>query len=491
KEYSLSEDFGINNIVKGEDLQLSFVDSANIPNVQSVNIAVDSGKSLALKQISVKTPAEDFDFKYNRTFESNLSLDKSDQALNLILDIDYDKNAYINPNFYVSLVNADGSKRSPEMQLVLDPNNNGTMEGSYVLTKTEAIYNFSSVLVRNEDPSNVENAPDYTLKSIRVNYVTYLYEGKVSQGSSVSINTDPAKMETPYEVKVKTLDYINAGTNADIYINIKGKSGNTDGQTGPQELDNGSDNFEQGDLDGFIIKCPSNITDITSIDIEGDCVKEWALDYVSVRNLSTNQEHTFKFGRWLNKEKITLSTSDITYNISIKTMDEENAGSTLWAKLDLYDENKQHTGFFDPDAKMDRAGTDTCSYTVLSTDDNKISGNISSIHVKAAPSSTENGTLNQNEWMLDKVAVSIDGDPFSSRDFVYRAWLKTNQEVTLNYNTRFAYDLDVSVGDFYEAGTDSDCYANIIGLDPNNIRVETGLLKLVREGGHNDLARGS
>jgi hypothetical protein len=82
-------------------------------------------------------------------------------------------------------------------------------------------------------------------------------------------------MTTTYRITVVTGTPEGAGTDADVYITLYGSNGNS----GERELDNGDDNFENGNTDVFI------------------------LDRIVVHNEATDQEWTFPCARWLARDE--------------------------------------------------------------------------------------------------------------------------------------------------------------------------------------------
>ncbi|MEU7984720.1 PLAT/LH2 domain-containing protein [Streptosporangium canum] len=102
---------------------------------------------------------------------------------------------------------------------------------------------------------------------------------------------------TTYKVEVKTSDEKNAGTNSNISLTIYGPGGDS----GPQDLDNDDNNFEQGNLDTFELVLP-NFGSLTKIYIKSDgsgASEGWLLSWLKITDQMTGAWWQFDCNKWL------------------------------------------------------------------------------------------------------------------------------------------------------------------------------------------------
>eukprot|EP00798_Chlamydomonas_sp_ICE-L_P018432 gene18432-24908_t len=145
-----------------------------------------------------------------------------------------------------------------------------------------------------------------------------------------------AAAKSKYKVEVKTSDVRGAGTDADISIQVFGKTGDT----GSKVLDDSKDNFERNMLDTFFVEGP-DIGDIQSCRIVCDgsgLGAGWHLDYIIVTNMSTGATAKFLYKDWVDDKKgwsHTLFPEGVTpnlarvmdYQVTVYTSDIRGAGT--------------------------------------------------------------------------------------------------------------------------------------------------------------------
>lgn len=105
-----------------------------------------------------------------------------------------------------------------------------------------------------------------------------------------------------YRVSVKTGDIDSAGTDADIFITLKG----TNGTSNEVELDSPRDDFERGNTDRFIIETTRNVGTLKQIVVRSDNSGKYAeffLERVTVMDIDTNRTYNFPCNKWLNKNQ--------------------------------------------------------------------------------------------------------------------------------------------------------------------------------------------
>ena len=116
---------------------------------------------------------------------------------------------------------------------------------------------------------------------------------------------DVAATEEPrdlsYTISVTTTDIEDAGTDANVYVELWGMRGAGQTYSGVIELDNpGENNFEQGHTDQFVRTLP-NLGEIRKVCIKHDNANRypgWHLSTVKVVD-SEGRNWTFSFNQWL------------------------------------------------------------------------------------------------------------------------------------------------------------------------------------------------
>ncbi|KAL4660900.1 lipoxygenase homology domain-containing protein 1-like [Arapaima gigas] len=101
----------------------------------------------------------------------------------------------------------------------------------------------------------------------------------------------------PWSLWIWTSDIKGAGTDAQVYLQIYGEKGKSD----EIQLDNKSDNFEQGQLDKFMIELP-NLGKLLKLRIWHEKrfpFAGWHLSKVTLMKTLTKEKYTFPCERWL------------------------------------------------------------------------------------------------------------------------------------------------------------------------------------------------
>ncbi|XP_072269601.1 lipoxygenase homology domain-containing protein 1 [Pyxicephalus adspersus] len=101
----------------------------------------------------------------------------------------------------------------------------------------------------------------------------------------------------PWSLWIWTSDIKNAGTDANILLQIYGEKGKSD----EIRLDNKSDNFETGQIDKFMIELP-DLGPLYKVRIwheKRNAFSGWHLSKLTLLKTLTKDKYTFKCGRWL------------------------------------------------------------------------------------------------------------------------------------------------------------------------------------------------
>lgn len=165
---------------------------------------------------------------------------------------------------------------------------------------------------------------------------------------------EPEQM-TKYRVVVHTANSRGAGTDANVYINLMGESG----ESSDKVLESGQDDFERGQADEFVLEVP-DIGMLKSIKIGHDNSGPgagWKLDNVLVQNMLTKEQIDFKAFRWLDKNQddgatsLTISAQPLVgadgkpvrflvpWHIKVKTTDERGSGTDAAVFIKLIGES--------------------------------------------------------------------------------------------------------------------------------------------------------
>ncbi|KAK1884574.1 Lipoxygenase like domain containing protein 1, partial [Dissostichus eleginoides] len=99
-----------------------------------------------------------------------------------------------------------------------------------------------------------------------------------------------------YIVSVFTADMKGSGTDADVFLNIFGETGDT----GERRLDSDKDNFERGSEDKFTIEAPNlgRLRKITIGHNNRGSSAGWFLDKVSIDDMGNKEVYEFPVNRW-------------------------------------------------------------------------------------------------------------------------------------------------------------------------------------------------
>ncbi|XP_078530890.1 lipoxygenase homology domain-containing protein 1 isoform X2 [Lissotriton helveticus] len=103
--------------------------------------------------------------------------------------------------------------------------------------------------------------------------------------------------KSPWSLWIWTSDIKNAGTDANILLQIYGDKGKSD----EMKLDNNSDNFETGQIDKFMIELP-DLGTFFKLRIwheKRNAFAGWHLNKVTLLKMLTKEKYTFHCNRWL------------------------------------------------------------------------------------------------------------------------------------------------------------------------------------------------
>uniref|UniRef100_H2ZAW7 PLAT domain-containing protein n=1 Tax=Ciona savignyi TaxID=51511 RepID=H2ZAW7_CIOSA len=306
----------------------------------------------------------------------------------------------------------------------------------------------------------------------------------------------------PYEITVATGDTLNAGTDAQVVLQLYGE----DGKSEVMKLRNKTDNFERKAIDKFKIEAP-DIGPITKIRIGHDgrgVGSGWFLDSVKIQrfvhktskrkkrrrgqfNQSEVETYWFVCKRWFDKSEddgqiireLERFRFDPEYTVDVYTGDKYGAGTDSNVFLTLYGENGDSG-----ERKLDK-----------SVNINKFERNqVDSFKLKAADLSTlkklkirhDNSEIGSS-WFVDRVEVKVKGETWV---FPCQRWLSTKEDdgqiertlvpvdvvsgrkasiavrdaIALETKAQLTtYEVSVKTGDVWGSGTDANVYLTLFG----------------------------
>jgi len=161
----------------------------------------------------------------------------------------------------------------------------------------------------------------------------------------ITLSAKPCRATT-YEVVVKTGNLRGSGTDANVFLNIQGKTLSS----GKRKLDNMWNNFEAGQTDKFSIES-IDVGKIRSITIGHDnsgIGPDWYLEYITITNLTNKKSVKFPVSRWFSKDEddgqiertlkpgVGDAAGQTLYQVSVITGDRRGAGTDANVFIEVY-----------------------------------------------------------------------------------------------------------------------------------------------------------
>ncbi|XP_063957148.1 lipoxygenase homology domain-containing protein 1-like [Lytechinus pictus] len=322
--------------------------------------------------------------------------------------------------------------------------------------------------------------------------------GKLLRRNSLSLST--------YKVHIYTGDIFQAGTDANVFINVYGEKGDT-GERSMKDSETNMNKFERGQEDVFSIEA-ADLGALKKMKIRHDNANvgsDWFLDRVEVEDPKKNTRYYFPCQRWLatnrddgqiarelipvdkdvinralqRKKSSTSIREDIglelkstmqTFNISVTTCDERGAGTDANVYITLYGENGDTGKNFLKSSKtyrdkFERGHTD--EFVVEAVD----IGELEKIRIGHDNKGGFAG------WKLEK--VEIDAPSLGKRwCFPCGRWLdKSSDDGQIErellpvesrmeeYEKHVPYEVTVFTSDVSGAGTDADVFIVLYGRE--------------------------
>lgn len=209
-------------------------------------------------------------------------------------------------NVYITLRGSNGRESN---KILLDSYRDD-FENGHVDTFTIDTVDLDEITNITLEHDNTGNAPGWYVEYVMITkpesrrkWVAPVYRwlAKDENDSRISITEECSAMPVEYQIAVRTGTASGAGTDANVYITIKGEQG----EFGEILLDNDRDNFENGSYDVFTVTLP-DLGGLTQIDIRHDNSGKnpgWYLDNVEITNLDNKKKWLFNCNGWLAKDE--------------------------------------------------------------------------------------------------------------------------------------------------------------------------------------------
>ncbi|GFR41097.1 hypothetical protein Agub_g1741 [Astrephomene gubernaculifera] len=164
-----------------------------------------------------------------------------------------------------------------------------------------------------------------------------------------------ASNQVEYEVHVFTADVRGAGTDGDVFLQIKGEKG----AMGETKLENSANNFERNREDVFKVMGSDigKLTEVTVRLVERGFGAAWCLEQVEILNKKTGERALFRYKDWLQGAKTTVTIPEasteaakqqapgkIRWKVTTQTSDVFGAGTDANVWVQVYGPNGMLNG---------------------------------------------------------------------------------------------------------------------------------------------------
>ncbi|KAG7271688.1 hypothetical protein CRUP_025549 [Coryphaenoides rupestris] len=265
----------------------------------------------------------------------------------------------------------------------------------------------------------------------------------------------------PWSLWIWTSDIPSAGTDADICFQIYGTHGKSD----EIRLDNKSDNFEQGQVDKFMVELPDmgNMTKFRIWHEKRSPFAGWHLSKATIMKTLTKEKYTFMCERWLDTNE-----DDNEYRVTVCTGNVGGSGTDASVFINLIGEN---------------GDTGDRQLVVCKNNVNKFEkGNMDEFIIEAVSIGElqrvrigHDGRGGGCGWYLDKVLVREEGQAESQAvEFPCDRWLDRNEDdgqivrelVPFSDGQRLynvGYHIAVKTGSIPGSSSDSKVFVKLYG----------------------------
>ena len=283
-------------------------------------------------------------------------------------------------------------------------------------------------------------------------------------------STRNEKSSKYFVVRIITEDACFAGTNAKIYMSVKGREKNSLDEVcvGKERcFDNFHDRFERNSIEIFEFYTDLNIEVISSLTIRYDGVNKWLLDKIIVSDPIDEKCWVFNYKDWINKEKkdvILKNPESLKKNrllvLDVYTSFVANAGTDANVKISLYEKQDDQTEILFYYQELDNSENNFEKGkvdTFVAKIDSDIA-DISKVKIK------HDGTGAASMWHLKKIVVT---DVVTEKAWLFCAdcWVRGGNEIILSQEKGHCFVVDVYTGNESGAGTDANVEISITGTE--------------------------
>ncbi|XP_062503862.1 lipoxygenase homology domain-containing protein 1-like isoform X2 [Corticium candelabrum] len=297
--------------------------------------------------------------------------------------------------------------------------------------------------------------------------------------------TAPLLDTTSYHLAVKTGDYVSAGTDANVFVTLFGEHGDT-GQYHLKQSENTGNKFERGRVDKFTIET-TDVGKLERLHIGHDGSGPgagWYLEEVIVDVPSRGERFIFLCNRWLAKSEddgrialdlypqadMVLCDKKVPYQLSVHTGDVSGAGTDANVFIVMYGELGKSDTYW--------LGNQTNNFERGKVDVFKIEaedvGELRKFRIGHDNKGFAAG------WFLEKVIVTRQSGQNEQQEncvweFQCQRWLSRSEddkEIVREllpkgeaFQNVHRYVVRVFTGDVSGAGTDSNVYLTLYGVD--------------------------
>lgn len=305
---------------------------------------------------------------------------------------------------------------------------------------------------------------------------------KTTQVINVEASLDPESDVTIYRVEVLTSDLKDAGTNANVFVQVVGELGDT-GELA-LDADNSENVFKQGNSDTFTLVGKPNVGAIKHILVGHDesnvnnVDPDWHVSTIKVHNVKSNVSELFSPNCWIGKQREPIFASKIvltpdgaptvklvSYRVTVKTSDVRAAGTEANVSLRLIGKESETETVKETSMKLLTNASDAFkrgSTDVFLVSDIEI-GVLDKVEV------THDGIDGKTDWHLKSIQVANLDDTSGAQSFFHHQdWVKGGAPVTLLRETdgvknNAGYKVTVHTSDTRAAGTDGTVTIQLVG----------------------------
>uniref|UniRef100_A0A3P9KDP6 Lipoxygenase homology domains 1a n=1 Tax=Oryzias latipes TaxID=8090 RepID=A0A3P9KDP6_ORYLA len=267
----------------------------------------------------------------------------------------------------------------------------------------------------------------------------------------------------PWSLWIWTSDIKGAGTDAQVFLQIYGERGKSD----EIKLENNSDNFEQGQIDKFVIEMP-DIGKLLKLRIwheKRNPFAGWHLAKVTLLKTLTMEKYSFECGRWLDinedDNEIVRELPATGYRVTICTGTVSGSGTDASVFLNVIGDLGD-TG----ERLMYMSKNNVNKFEKGNHDEFLIEsvwlGQVRRVRVG------HDGRGGGCGWFLDKVMVREEGQPESAAiEFPCNRWLDQNEDdgqiIRELVPADVSYHIAIQTGSVNGASSDSKVFVKLYG----------------------------